>query len=80
MLLGTQAERAIVQALLMGAVVAAIVMLLLVLRTLNDPFQPGLGGLDPVAMERSMRLVDEALEAVGGEVPIPCDAEGGADA
>jgi amino acid transporter len=69
-------ERAVVQSLLMGAVVSVIVMLLLLLYALDNPFHPGIGGLDPVAMERSLRLVDEALGAVGGQVPIPCDTDG----
>jgi hypothetical protein len=60
----------------MGAVVAVITMLLLLLYALDNPFHAGVGGLDPVAMERSLRFVDEALEAIGGQVPIPCDLEG----
>ena len=50
--------------------------LLLLLNGLDSPFQPGVGGLDPLAMERSLRLVDEGLTAVGRSVPIPCDASG----
>ena len=69
-------ERAIVQALLMGAVVSVIVMLLLLLEQLDNPFQGGVGGLDPVAMERSLRLIDRAMSAVDLQVQIPCDAEG----
>jgi hypothetical protein len=69
-------ERALVQALLMGAVVSVIVALLLLLNTLDDPFHGGVGGLDPVAMERSLQIIDEALGAVDVQAPIPCDAEG----
>jgi Protein of unknown function (DUF4239) len=69
-------ERAIVQALLMGAVVSVIVALLLLLNTLDNPFHGGVGGLDPVAMERSLRLIDDALGAVDVQVPIPCDSQG----
>ncbi|MGH3042860.1 MAG: hypothetical protein ACRDNG_14180 [Gaiellaceae bacterium] len=69
-------EGAVTQAVLMGSVVAVIATLLLLLYALDNPFSAGVGGLDPVAMERSLRLVDEALGAVGGQVPIPCDAEG----
>ena len=68
--------RAIVQALLMGAVVAVIVTLLLLLNGLDNPFHGGVGGRDPVAMERSLRLIDEAMGAVDLQVQIPCDAEG----
>jgi hypothetical protein len=69
-------ERAVVQSLLMGSVVAAIVALFLLLYALDHPYQPGLGGLDPVAMERSLRIVDEALDAVGGNVSPPCEPDG----
>ena len=69
-------EPAVVQSLLIGSVVSVITMLLLLLYALDNPFHPGVGGLEPVAMERSLRLVDEALGAVGGQVQIPCDLEG----
>ncbi len=69
-------ERVVVQALLMGAVVSVIVTLLLLLNTLDNPFHGGVGGLEPVAMERSLRLVDDALSALNVQVSIPCDAAG----
>jgi Protein of unknown function (DUF4239) len=69
-------EGAVTQAVLMGSVVAVIATLLLLLNALDNPFNEGIGGLDPVAMERSLRLVDEALGAVGGQVSIPCNSEG----
>jgi amino acid transporter len=74
--LADSSERAGVQALLMGSVVSVMVTLLLLLYALDNPFHPGVGGLDPVAMERSLRIIDEALGAVGEQVPIPCDLEG----
>jgi hypothetical protein len=70
-------EGAVTQAVLMGSVVAVIATLLLLLYALDNPFAEGVGGLDPVAMERSLRIVDEALGAVGGQVEVPCDLEGG---
>jgi amino acid transporter len=69
-------ERAVVQSLLMGSVVSVIVALLLLLFALDHPFQRGLGGLDPVAMERTLRIIDQALDAVGGNVPVPCGPDG----
>jgi amino acid transporter len=69
-------EGALVQSVLMGAVVSVIVLLLLLVRALDNPFHEGVGGLEPVAMERSLRIVDEALASVGGNVPMPCDAKG----
>jgi hypothetical protein len=69
-------ERAVVQGLLMGSVASVIVAMLLLLNALDNPFHDGIGGLDPVAMERSLRIIDEALAAVGEQVRIPCDAVG----
>lgn len=67
-------EGPVTQALLMGAVVSVITVLLLY--TLDDPFHGGVGGLEPVAMERSLDIIGEALAATGREVPIPCDETG----
>jgi hypothetical protein len=69
-------ERAKTQALLMGSVAAVIATMLLLLAFLDSPFHEGVGGLRPVAMERTLGTVDEALAAIDLEVPIPCDAEG----
>ena len=69
-------ERAVTQALLMGAVAAAIVSLLLLIRFLDNPFNEGVGGVRPVAMERSLRIIDQALAAAEREVEPPCDGEG----
>jgi hypothetical protein len=71
-------ERAVTQGLLMGAVTSVIVTLLLLLTFLDSPFQRGVGGLRPVAMERTLRIIDEALRLTGTEVRIPCDDEGNA--
>jgi len=69
-------ERAVVQGVLIGSVVAVIATMLLLLKGLNEPFHHGVGGLQPVAMERSLRMIDEALSSVGAKVQIPCDAVG----
>jgi len=69
-------ERAVVQGMLIGSVVSVIVVLLLLLNGLNHPFHAGVGGLKPVAMERSLRLIREALGAVDVQVRLPCDARG----
>jgi hypothetical protein len=69
-------EGAVTQGVLMGSVTSVIVLMLLLLNFLDNPFHSGVGSLKPVAMERSLRLVDEALSAVDGDVRIPCDAEG----
>jgi hypothetical protein len=69
-------EGAVTQAVLMGSVAGVIVAMLLLIRFLDSPFHEGVGGVRPVAMERTLRIVDEALAAVGDSVPIPCDANG----
>jgi hypothetical protein len=69
-------ERAVTQAVLMGSVTAVIVLLLLLLGSLDNPFRSGVGSLRPVAMERTLRIADEAIEAIGADVAIPCDVEG----
>jgi amino acid transporter len=69
-------ERAVVQGMLIGSVVAVIVSLMLLLRALDEPFHSGVGGLPPVAMERSLRMIDQALGSVGAQVRLPCDALG----
>ena len=70
------AEGAATQAVLMGSVAVVVVSMLLLIAFLNSPFQNGVGGVRPVAMERTLRIVDEALLAVGGRVQLPCDARG----
>jgi hypothetical protein len=70
-------ERAVVQGMLIGSVVAVMTVLLLLLQGLNTPFHDGVGGLQPVSMERSLRMIGEALGAVGAHVQTPCDQVGG---
>ena len=69
-------EGAGTQALLMGAVVVSITLLLLLLQFLDSPFKPGLGSLRPVAMERTLRIADDELAAARVKIEFPCDAAG----
>jgi hypothetical protein len=69
-------ERAKVQAMLMGAVVAVMTAMLLLLNFLDNPYHPGVGSLKPVAMERTLRILDEALPRVNVQVDAPCDEKG----
>jgi hypothetical protein len=69
-------ERAKVQAMLMGSVVAVIASMLLLLNFLDNPYHPGVGSLQPVAMERTLRILDESLPMVNVHVEPPCDAAG----
>jgi hypothetical protein len=69
-------ERAVVQGVLIGSVVAVIAAMMFVLRNLDEPFHNGVGGLQPVAMERTLRMADEALNAIGAQLQPLCDARG----
>jgi hypothetical protein len=71
-----KAESAVTQAVLMGSVATVIVSMLLLIRFLDNPFHEGIGGIEPVAMERTLRIADEALRAVDARVQVPCDARG----
>jgi hypothetical protein len=73
-------ERAVVQAALIGTVVAVMASTLLVIRFLDAPYRPGLGSLRPVAMERTLRLLDRQRLIVRDSTPVPCDARGRASA
>jgi hypothetical protein len=71
-------ERAVVQALLMGTVMAVVVSMLLLLQFLNNPFHPGAGGLRPEAMQRTLVVIDEELGGSQLPLQLPCDARGNA--
>jgi hypothetical protein len=69
-------ERAVVQSLLIGTVVAVITSMLLLLGFLDNPFHGGYGGLRPVAMERTLEIIREESRIADQDHPLPCDAEG----
>jgi len=70
-------ERAWVQGMFMGSVVSVIVTMLLLLAFLDAPYRGDIGGLQPVAMERTVLLIEEQLAVIGGDVTIPCNDDGG---
>ena len=70
------AERAVSQGVLMGSVASTLAAMLLLIQFLDSPFKEGVGGIQPVAMERTLRTFDQALVAVGREVDPPCDERG----
>jgi hypothetical protein len=70
------AEHAIVQGFMIGSVVAVVAASLLLLRFLDNPYQSGVGSLRPVAMERTLLVVDEARRILHESAPLPCDARG----
>jgi hypothetical protein len=53
-----------------------IVTMLLLLSFLDSPFHSGVGGLRPVAMERTIRVIDSVLPTVAPGTVAPCDAAG----
>ena len=69
-------ERAVFQGMLAGSVTAVVVASLLVLSSLNRPFDPDIGGIRPVAMQRSLEIIGSARVALGLDEPLPCDAVG----
>ncbi|MGE4029628.1 MAG: hypothetical protein AB7I08_05330 [Thermoleophilia bacterium] len=71
-----RAEGALTQSVLMGSVIAVISVLLLLLAFLDKPFGDGIGRLQPTAMERTLRIADEALAAIGDTTPAPCTVRG----
>jgi hypothetical protein len=73
-----RAERALTQALLMGSVMSVIVLLLFLIQFLDNPLHPGLGWLRPVAMERTLEIIDQELDVADIAVEPPCDALGNA--
>jgi len=69
-------ERARVQALLMGTVMTVIVATLLVVEFFDNPFDRGFGSLRPVAMERTLRILEQERLVVDEAGSLPCDALG----
>ena len=67
-------EGAVTQAVLMGSVAAVMVTMLLLIGFLDQPFHTGVGGVRPVAMERTLDIIDQSLHAAGERVAPPCDA------
>ena len=70
------AERAVVQATMMGGVAIVITSTLLLLWFLDRPYHSGPGGLRPVAMERTLHILDQESAAIDQKLTIPCDERG----
>jgi hypothetical protein len=70
------AERAVVQATMMGGVAIVISSTLLLLWFLDNPYHAGIGSLRPVAMERAILVLDQEAAVVGEKLTIPCDERG----
>jgi len=73
-----RAEGAATQGMLMGSVTAVMTLLMFLLVFFDHPHGGGLGRLEPIAMERTLRLIDTQLEVAGISVAPPCDEHGDA--
>ena len=69
-------ERVASQAMLIGSATAVVTTTLLAIQVLDHPYGPGVGSLQPVAMERSLLILDDARDVVNDTAPLPCDEEG----
>jgi hypothetical protein len=69
-------ESAVVQAMMAGSVTAVMAATLLVLGALNSPFEEDIGGVRPVAMQRSLAILDEARVVLNMDYSLPCDEQG----
>jgi hypothetical protein len=69
-------ERAVSQAMLMGSATTVIVLTLSAINALDNPHRDALGQIKPVAMERSLRLLDGARAVLNEGATLPCDARG----
>jgi hypothetical protein len=64
------------QAMLMGSATTVIVLTLLAINALDNPYGGALGQIKPVAMERSLRILDRERAVVNDTAQLPCDAQG----
>jgi amino acid transporter len=70
------AERAVVQATMMGGVAMVIASTLVLLWFLDHPYHSGPGGLRPVAMERTIRILEQDAAVFNAKLAIPCNGRG----
>jgi hypothetical protein len=64
------------QAMLIGSATTVVVVTVIAIYALDNPYRPGLGRIAPSAMERTLDLMAQARAAVGQDSPVPCDANG----
>ena len=64
------------QGMLVGSATTIVVVTLLAIYALDNPYRPGLGSIQPDAMERSLAILDEAQADLGITIDPPCDEEG----
>ena len=69
-------EGAGAQAMLMGSATTVVVVTLMAINALDNPYRNAPGQLRPVAMERSLRILSRERAVVNERAPLPCDARG----
>jgi hypothetical protein len=70
------AERVVVQATMMGGVALVITSMLLLLWFLDHPYHSGVGSLRPLAMERTVDILNQEAAVTGRRFTVPCDERG----
>ena len=76
LLFADSGERAFVQASMIGGVTIVVASTLLLLFFLDNPYERGIGGLKPVAMQRSLRQLTAITAILGKPVVLPCSPHG----
>jgi hypothetical protein len=64
------------QAVLMGSATTVIVLTLLAINALDNPYRGSVGSIQPVAMERTLRILNSARAVANETAAPPCDARG----
>jgi amino acid transporter len=64
------------QGMLVGSATTIVVVTLLAIYALDNPYRPGLGSIQPEAMQRSLAILDEAQADLGITIDLPCDEDG----
>lgn len=64
------------QAMLIGSATTVVTVTLLAIFALDNPYRPGPGSIKPVAMERTLRILDEARAVLDDDASVPCDETG----
>jgi hypothetical protein len=76
MFFADSAERRIVQGTMIGGVAVVISSTFVLLWFLDNPYHKGVGGLAPVAMERTIRQLAQEVKVANVHPLITCDADG----
>ena len=69
-------EGAGAQAMLMGSATTVIVLTLLAINALDNPYRTGMGQIEPIAMERSLVILGSARAVLKESAALPCNARG----